>query len=167
MSGNMPDISSLRSNNGIPGIARSARSPSDNAPSPMTPRVPTRGPSMGQDDYQRMLMAQQAQQANRIAAQSPIGFGQQSQAAWQQNQMQQQQGMGNQGGYGGGGSPSIQQNWSQQQQGGYPFVSSPGGDHPPAIRHMSGTPGPQNSNPQSESGMVVPPDFNDLLDWPQ
>ncbi|KAF4575174.1 hypothetical protein EYR40_005094 [Pleurotus pulmonarius] len=167
MSGNMPDISSLRSNNGIPGIARSARSPSDNAPSPMTPRVPTRGPSLGQEDYQRMLMAQQAQQANRIAAQSPIGFGQQSQAAWQQNQMQQQQGMGNQGGYGGAGSPSIQQNWSQQQQGGYPFVSSPGGDHPQAIRHMSGTPGPQNSNPQSDSGMVVPPDFNDLLDWPQ
>jgi hypothetical protein len=55
----------LRSNSTIPGIARSTRSPSESAPSPMTPRgPPARGSSLSQEDYQRMMMQQQQQQGS-------------------------------------------------------------------------------------------------------
>lgn len=49
----------LRSNPGVPGIARSIRTPSDHMQSPMTPQ---RGTSQTPDDYQRAMMQQQQQQ---------------------------------------------------------------------------------------------------------
>jgi hypothetical protein len=53
------------SGSSIPGIARSTRSPPDGS-MPMTPRVSqARMPSMGHDDYQRMLLQQQQQQIRR------------------------------------------------------------------------------------------------------
>jgi hypothetical protein len=179
----------LRSNPAISGIARSTRSPSDSAPSPMTPRAPTRGPSLGQDDYQRGLM-QQAQ-SRAMAVQSPA-FNQHIQApTWQQNQQQQQQqamqmghgqgtsfGMTSPGStglsvspYGGAPSPPNSQNWAQG--GAYPFAPSPGqSDHAQTPRHMSATPVPQQQQllqPQTTS----PPaeafgasDF-DIFNWAQ
>ncbi|KAJ7895960.1 hypothetical protein B0H14DRAFT_3619022 [Mycena olivaceomarginata] len=174
------DFPALRSNAGIPGIARIARSPSDGGASGGmgTPRMgPTRVPSG--DDFQRMM--QQQQQRGGPGFGGPQGFpGQQPAQGWQQNQLQQQQAMqmgaggGGGGQYGmggggggvrpgsgyGGGAPSPpasggmgnNQNWGGQTQG-YPFAGSPGADMG-MQRHMSGTPGPgqmqQNTNPPTD-----------------
>ena len=174
----------LRSNSAIPGIARSTRSPSDSAPSPMTPRAPTRGPSLGQEDYQRAMMQQAPSRA--MTVQSPA-FNQHIQASnWQQNQQQQAMQMSHGQGstygmtppgsaglgvspYGGVPSPPNSQNWSQ---GIYPFAPSPGqqSDHPQTPRHMSATPAPQqqmqpqNTSPPAEQ--FGPSDF-DIFNWAQ
>jgi hypothetical protein len=171
----------LRSNSAIPGIARSTRSPSDGAQSPMTPRVPTRGSSMGQEDYQRLMAQQQAQASRAMAARSPVYSQHQQQqqipSGWQQQGMQinpsSSYGMSpppSAGPYGGGPSPSNNQNWSQQGQGGYPFASSPGSGHQPdhmqQIRHMSGTPGPQQQmQPQNTSPPAEQSNEFDIFSW--
>ncbi|KAG6856170.1 hypothetical protein H0H87_006854 [Tephrocybe sp. NHM501043] len=109
MSGD-PTFPALRSNPSIPGIARSTRSPSDGAVSPMTPRVPTRGGA--QDDYQRMMQAQQQMQARGMSAGSPVYNP-------QQQQQQQTQQMGVTGtGWQGNQHQGMQMGLGQQQQGG-------------------------------------------------
>jgi hypothetical protein len=134
----------LRSNSTIPGIARSGRSPSESAHSPMTPRAPSRlssQPPMQPEDYQRS-MTQQAQPSMMGTQQNPGSFHPQMQYhQWpngqqQQQQQQQQQlslggqmngfGMNPQGGagavnspYGGSISPSGGPSWQQQSMNGY------------------------------------------------
>lgn len=175
----------LRSNSTIPGIARSTRSPSDSAPSPMTPRAPTRGPSMSQEDYSRALLQAQQTQANRLLTahnQMQQQQQQQQQSNWQHQQQQQAMqmshgqgssygmsppGSAGMGSYGGNApSPSNSQNWSQ---GAYPFAPSPGahqsdrgGAQTP--RHLSATPAPQQHQQQNTSPPTDQSDF-DLFNW--
>ena len=52
-----PSFPALRSNPSVPGIARSTRTPSDHAPSPLTPQL-----SGGAQDLQRAMLQQQQQQ---------------------------------------------------------------------------------------------------------
>lgn len=183
------DFPALRSNASIPGIARIARSPSDG--SPMTPRMtPSRGPSMGAEDYQRAMMQQRGGMPGQNSGFNPQQFAaQQPSQSWQQNQLLQQQMQMHSGGGGGGvggsqygmgggrpgsgygGAPSPpgsgggmpNQNWGQAQ-GGYPFASSPGsGGDLGMQRHMSGTPGPQM---QQNIGPPTDESF-DPFNWPQ
>ncbi|KAJ7163781.1 hypothetical protein C8R43DRAFT_988630 [Mycena crocata] len=149
------EFPALRSNASIPGIARIARSPSDG--SPMTPRMtPVRGPSLGAEDYQRMMQ----QRGGGMPGQNggggfggpQQGFAPQPPQNWQQNQLQQQMqmsgggggqfgmGMGGGGprpgsGYGGAPSPPGSGGGMGgpggaqnwgQGPGGYPFSGSPG-----------------------------------------
>ncbi|KAF5371942.1 hypothetical protein D9615_008087 [Tricholomella constricta] len=116
----------LRSNasSSIPGIARSTRSPSDGAASPMTPRVPTRGSSLGQEDYQRLMQQQQAQQMQgqrAMSAGSPV-YGN------PQQQQQQMAGGGWQGSH--GQHQGMQMGLGQQQQQGPSSSSSYGMSSP-------------------------------------
>ncbi|KAJ7727969.1 hypothetical protein B0H16DRAFT_1589966 [Mycena metata] len=99
------DFPALRSNASIPGIARIARSPSDGGGG-MTPRMtPTRGPSMGAEDFQRAMMQQQrgGMAGPGGGGFGPGGFPQQPSQGWNQNALQQQAMMGGGGGGGGGG----------------------------------------------------------------
>jgi len=164
----------LRSNSTIPGIARIGRSPSDGSQGSMTPRMPSRGPSMGQEDYQRAMLQRQQQQMQA--------------ASWQQQQHQQQQmqmqaaassyGMQQRPGsathapspYGGAPSPpNSSQNWSTPGgSNSYPFAQSPGSSSDHVGRHMSATPVPQqmqqnHTSPPTDHGQV---EF-DPFSWPQ
>lgn len=138
----------LRSNSTIPGIARSTRSPSEAAPSPMTPRgPPARGSSLGQEDYQRMMMQQQHAQAQAQVARgmssapSPVYNQQQQQqhSQWPQNQNQNQ------------GQQAMQMNMSMGQQG--PYGMSPpgsaGGHYGGGSGGGSSAPSPSNSQSQN------------------
>lgn len=157
----------LRSNSTIPGIARSARSPSDGVHSPMTPRAPSRlsqQPQLQQNDYSQALM----QHSHAAMAQNPATFSPQVQNPnWPQSgqqPMQQQIGMvtgqmngypmnsPNNAGVGGGffGSAPSNPNWQQSQQGmtgSYPYGQSMG-QHMPSdqgrLSHMTGMFIPQN-----------------------
>ena len=175
----------LRSNPGVPGIARSARTPSDHAASPMTPQLSQRG---SVDDFQRAMM----QQAQRNIAQGS-GMNQLSMgninAGWpqsQSNQMQPNQGSygsmsppGSASGFGGtsGGSPSIggQSQWSPNASA-FPFNTGSPGMNPsvdamaPGSRQASSTPVPhqqmsQNS-PLPGGDQTSMNDF-DIFDWGQ
>lgn len=141
----------LRSNPGVPGIARSSRTPSDHTPSPA---VSQRMSSQASEEYQRAVMMQQAQQRGMTPhLQQNAGFAQMN---WPQtNQPQVPQGQGpygmsppnsagatHGGGYGGlpGGGPSSAQsgghNWPQNAAGGqFPFVAT----LPAASQHHSDT----------------------------
>ncbi|KAJ7179578.1 hypothetical protein C8R46DRAFT_644387 [Mycena filopes] len=181
------DFPALRSNASIPGIARIARSPSDGGSGGMTPRMtPTRGPSMGADDFQRVMMQQRGGMPGGGAPGGfgPGGFPQQPSQGWNQNQqLQQQQAMmgGGGGGYGMGagggprpgsaygGAPSPPgssgggmggQNWGGGG-GGY-FAGSPGGGGGDLgmQRHMSGTPAPQ-----MQQNTSLDPDYGGFPDW--
>lgn len=183
----------LRSNPGVPGIARSARTPSDHAPSPMTPQLSQRG-SGSMEDFQRVMM-QQAQ-AQRNMAQGGGGMNQMGMgnvnAAWPQsqpNQMQPNQGSygpmsppGSASGYGGmpGGSPSIggQQQWSPNASAPYPFnTGSPSANHSvegtaPGSRQASATPAPHQQQQVSQNSPLPGADQSglndfDIFDWGQ
>ncbi|KAF9523459.1 hypothetical protein CPB83DRAFT_689479 [Crepidotus variabilis] len=169
----------MRGQSSIPGIARSARSPTD-GPSPLQGRASQgRMPSMGQEDYQRMLLQQQQSQMRQMASASPGSFNpqmmnagpSQQQLAAAQMQQQQQQGYGMSPGsavsqFGGGGmtapSPTNSQNWGTPS--GYPFTGSGGNDQ----RHMSGTPAPgqQQSQMTAQTSPTdsLPNDL-DLFNW--
>ncbi|TFK74373.1 hypothetical protein BDN72DRAFT_955719 [Pluteus cervinus] len=177
----------LRSNATIPGIARSTRSPSDSAPSPMTPRTPNRGPSMNQEDYQRMMMQNQAR---GLAGSQNAAMMQQQQQQQQQQQMgggnwgqpgQSHQGLANQGGNfsmpsGNVGSPYVgatsplsngQNAWLQQ----YPFSQTTSGvvhqadlmQGNPSVQQQSSM---QSQNP-SPQGDILPTDFDLFQNWAQ
>ena len=168
----------LRSNSTIPGIARSARSPSDGVHSPMTPRAPSRlsqQPQLQQNDYSQAMM----QHSHAAMAQNPGSFNPQVQNPnWPQSgqqpmqqQMQQQMGMiagqmngysmnsPNNAGVGGyfGSTPSPSSlNWHQHQQGmtgSYPYGQSMG-QHAPSdqsrLSHMTGMSMPQNMSPMAD-----------------
>jgi hypothetical protein len=137
----------LRSNSTIPGIARSTRSPSDGAPSPMSPQIP-RGPTQ---DMRRMMDPSMGRGG---MGQMP-GFNQQMPNWQQKNQLGQQQQSMSMGqlqptNYGlpqgtGGNSFGGGQNWGTNQ---YPMASSPnsGGvyqDQSMISRQSSSTPAPQ------------------------
>ena len=151
----------MRSSSAIPGIARRTRSPSDGAPSPSMPRgMPTSRGSIGQEEYQRMMLQQQHGQAVRaMSSQSPTfnqhqqmmpGGGGGSSSNWSQ-QGGSNYGMSsdNTSGFGTGGGPGVPsptnngQSWNTATQGGYSFAPSPASDH---VRNMSATPAPQQQN---------------------
>jgi len=178
----------MRSNSAIPGIARSTRSPSDGAPSPLMPRgMPTRVGSIGQEEYQRMMLQQQHGQAVRAMASQSPAFNQHQQmmaaggggasSNWSQ-QGGPNYGMSpsdNASGFGGGGGPgpgapsptNHGQSWSTATHGGYPFAPSPSAsDH---VRNMSATPAPQQQNQATThdsppTDQMIPSDF-DLFNW--
>ena len=155
----------MRSSSAIPGIARRTRSPSDGAPSPLMPRgMPTRVGSIGQEEYQRMMLQQQHGQAVRaMSSQSPTfnqhqqmmaggGGGGSGSSNWSQQGGGPNYGMSsadNASGFGTGGGLGIPsptnngQSWNTAAQGGYPFAPSPASDH---VRNMSATPVPQQQN---------------------
>ena len=153
----------MRSSSAIPGIARRTRSPSDGAPSPLMPRgMPTRVGSIGQEEYQRMMLQQQHGQAVRaMSSQSPTfnqhqqmmaGGGGGGSSNWSQQGGGSNYGMSsadNTSGFGTGGGPGLPsptnngQSWNTATQGGYPFAPSPASDH---VRNMSATPAPQQQN---------------------
>ncbi|KAH0839559.1 hypothetical protein J3R83DRAFT_448 [Lanmaoa asiatica] len=174
----------LRSNSTIPGIARSARSPSDGVHSPMTPRAPSRlsqQPQLQQNDYSQAMM----HHAHASMAQNPGTFNPQVQNPnWPQSgqqPMQQQMGMvtGQMNGYSmnspnsagvGGGffgstpSPSNT-NWPQHQQGmtgSYPYGQSMG-QHTQLdqsrLSHMTGMSIPQNMSPMAD-GSGAPGEYD-------
>ncbi|KAH7875962.1 hypothetical protein F5879DRAFT_1045908 [Lentinula edodes] len=187
----------LRSNAAIPGIARSARSPPDGGiggggggigiggisgsgpgnQSPMTPRMPARGPSMGQDEFARMMGGSvgPSPRGGMMSGSGPGNFTPQQMQNWQQQQMAggMRPPSAHGGGYGGGGGGSMGAPSPGSAGGGfgsgssggmgspsYPFPTpSPGSGHPGDLsssnlglgmpRHMSATPGPgqQMRNP--------------------
>lgn len=179
-----PDPGAFRSKSTIPGIARSARSPTDASTSisPVHNQSQTsRGGNMGmtQEDYQRMMMQQQQGQA-RAMAQSPAfgqqGWGQQQQQQQQQErqqqlqlQQQQQFGMSPPGSAVGAPSPPNSQNWNGAQ---YPFSSSSpigggggGLGEMQQIRHLSATPAPQQQQRQMTPQNTSPPTTENEADW--
>ena len=159
------DFPALRSNSTIPGIARSTRSPSDGAPSPMSPQMP-RGPSQ---DMRRTVNPSMSGGMGQMPGFSP------QMPNWQQkNQLggQQQQPMsmghlqppayGLQQGTGGnsfGGGLGFNQNWGANP---YPLAPSPnsGGFQQPeqmlTSRQSSSTPAPQ-MQPQANSPSALYP----------
>lgn len=173
-----------RSNNPIPGIARSARSPSDSSSGSMTPRPGTavgRGASLGQEDYHRMMMKQQQGQnpqgtmfgSSGGAAQGMMGgnwAGQQGGGMGMgqspsQNQNIQLQGMQMQGGYG-MSSPIQAQQQPQQHQQAQPaaaglgsFMGGASASPPPmgvSSPTWAGSPTQQGSGGGGMSGMFSP-----------
>ncbi|KAH7888162.1 hypothetical protein F5I97DRAFT_1926547 [Phlebopus sp. FC_14] len=164
----------LRSNSTIPGIARSARSPSDGAHSPMTPRAPSRlsqQPQMPANDYQQVTL----HHAQSTMPQNAAPFNPQVQNHWPQNgqqPMQQQMGIGGgqmngysmsppnsagagSGFFGGAPSPSSQ-NWQQGMTGSYPYGQASMGQQRSQTEqvrptHLSGTPAPQNMGPMGDN----------------
>lgn len=174
----------LRSNSTIPGIARSARSPSDGVHSPMTPRAPSRlsqQPQLQQNDYSQAMM----QHPHTVMAQNPGTFNPQIQNPnWPQSgqlPMQQQMGMipaqmngysmnaANNAGVGGGffGSTAspTNPNWQHQQQGmpvSY-LYGQPMGQHVPSdqgrLSHMTGMSMPQNMSPMVD-GSGAPGEYD-------
>ncbi|RDX52942.1 hypothetical protein OH76DRAFT_1343952 [Lentinus brumalis] len=96
-----PQFAALRSNPGMPGIARSARTPSDSVPSPVSQQRMSMSGQSPEEQQQRAMMIQQAQaQAQRgMASQMQnAGFGGGGGMSFAQ-----MQGMGMGGGGGGGG----------------------------------------------------------------
>ncbi|KAK7696463.1 hypothetical protein QCA50_001120 [Cerrena zonata] len=180
-------IPALRSNPAMPGIARSTRTPSDHAPSPLTPQL-----GQSPQDYQRAMLVQQQQQqqaqrgmsmSNNPMANpgvSHLSGGMTNNPNWQQMgsplnpQIPSNQdhssaygmsppGSAGQGAFVGGGMNGINpammnQNWN----GGGQFslgLDSPAGSQP------SATPNPQQQmaagSPSVQNGM---PDFNHVND---
>ncbi|KAF8508828.1 hypothetical protein JB92DRAFT_567741 [Gautieria morchelliformis] len=169
---------------GMPGIARSVRSPTDGAPA--TPRMPQKRPA--QNDIYQMALYNQAQvQRNAsmgarpgtsMGAMAPPPQQQQQQQQQQQGQQGQQAGQygGNGAGFGPGmmygGTPGMgahtgQQNWQlsqqQQQQQQVHSVS------PAVLQHHpdAGTPRPTSS---ASSNVLMPNDaigesFDSLFNW--
>jgi hypothetical protein len=176
----------MRSGSAIPGIARSTRSPSDGAPSPLMPRgMPTRVGSIGQEEYQRMMLQQQHGQAVRAMSSQSPAFNQHQQmmvgggggsSNWSQQGGGSNYGMSssdNTSGFGSGGlgvpSPTNNgQSWNAATQGGYPFAPSPSAsDH---VRNMSGTPVPAQQQNQGSTHDSPSADQNitsefDLFSW--
>ena len=181
--GNFP--AALRSNPGVPGIARSARTPSDHAPSPMTPQI-SQGRGGQMDDFQRAMMAQR--NLAQGGGMNQLGGGNMN-PQWPQSQgMGGNPGMpgamsppGSAGGFGGmsgGGSPAIggQQQWSPNSGGGqFPFNTGSPSAGPQDMsgagsRQASATPAPtaglaQNS-PMPGGDQSGLNDF-DIFDWDQ
>jgi len=175
----------LRSNSTIPGIART-RSPSESAPSPVTPVTPralTRGPSLGQEDYQRMIQAQQQQQQQQRVQNLPFHQQMPQSSNWQHGQsMQMGAGQGSTFGMtppgsAGHGTPygvpsptNSQNNWSQGPSGGVHYSFSPPppsqSDRVHTPRHMSSTPAPRqmlhDNSPQAEQSVLS---GFDTLNW--
>ncbi|KAF8450941.1 hypothetical protein L210DRAFT_3639971 [Boletus edulis BED1] len=173
----------LRSNSTIPGIARSARSPSDGVHSPMTPRAPSRlsqQPQLQQNDYSQAMM----QHPHVAMAQNPATFNPQVQNPnWPQSgqqPMQQQMGMvagqmngfsmnspngaGVGGGFFGSAPSPSNSNWQQHPQamtGSYPYGQSMG-QHVPSdqgrLSHMTMSI-PQNMSPMAD-GSGAPGEYD-------
>lgn len=179
--GNFP--AALRSNPGVPGIARSTRTPSDHAPSPMTPQI-SQGRGSQMEDFQRAMMAQRNLQAGGMNQM----VGGNMNPAWPQSQgMVGSPGMHGAmsppgspgfGGMSGGGSPSIggQQQWSPNNGGQFPFHTGSPSAGPGDIslsaagsRQASATPVPTNmtqNSPMPGGDQTGLNDF-DIFDWGQ
>lgn len=185
MLGGTPDgnnFPALRSNASVPGIARSTRTPSDHAPSPLTPQLSGRP-----EDMQRAMMQQGQRNMLQNQAMSQLGMGGMNQS-WQQGQQmgnsmphaQASYGMTPPGsaGYGsmsgGAPSPAAGQQWAQAGAGQFSFngASPPGqpsDGNTPGSRQTSATPAPHQQMAQNspmggdQAGLN---DF-DLFSWTQ
>jgi hypothetical protein len=165
----------LRSNSTIPGIARSTRSPSDGAPSPMSPQLP-RGVAQ---DMRRMVNPSMGGGMGTMAGFSPQmpNWQQKNQLGQQQQQSMpmghlQPQNYGMQSGMGSGnsfGGLVSNQNWGSNP---YPMAPSPtsGGyqqlDQMMIPRQSSSTPAPQ-MQPQSISPPIhhTSPNEFEMFNW--
>ncbi len=169
----------LRSNPGVPGIARSTRTPSDHGASPMTPQLSQRG-SVQMEDYQRAMM-QQGQRGMTPNTPNPssgqMGVGNIN-SAWPQGQSgtphishgQGSYGMSPPGsaGYGNmsGGVHSPAGNQWVHTGGQFPYAaaSPAGSQHPsdggagPNSRQTSATPA---SNPHQQQMLQNSPSMGD------
>ncbi|KIP09807.1 hypothetical protein PHLGIDRAFT_125957 [Phlebiopsis gigantea 11061_1 CR5-6] len=185
MLGGSPDganfPAALRSNPGVPGIARSARTPSDHAPSPITPQLSQRG-STSMDDFQRSMMQQAQRNIAQGGGMNQLAMGNAGWAQSQQNPMTPNQASfgamsppGSATGY--GGSPSIggQQQWSPNANASFQFntgspLGNPSADlMAPGSRQASATPAPQQmaqNSPLPGGDQTGMNDF-DLFDWGQ
>lgn len=163
----------LRSNSAIPGIARSTRSPSDGALSPMSPQMP-RGPTQ---DMRRMMNSSMSGGMGQMSGfnqqmpnwQQKNQLGQQLQQSVPMGHLQQAPNYGVQPGAGGnsfGGSPVSNHNWGTNQ---YPMASSPNsGGYPDQTmipRQSSSTPAPQMQG--SPTAQQTSPNEFDLFNWSQ
>lgn len=182
-------IPSLRSNPGMPGIARSTRTPSDHGPSPMTPQSAQRSQNQSAEEYQR-AMIQHAQRGMTPHTQSPAMpqmAGGVPNSNWQQahaNQpsmghgqgpygMSPSNSTGNIGGMSNASSPAGNQAWSQNAGGMSQHTFNTGSPAPglgqdgSSSRQTSMTPAPHQMNQGSpvtdQNGMG---DF-DLFNWNQ
>lgn len=175
-------IPALRSNPAMPGIARSTRTPSDHAPSPMTPQL-----GQGAQDYQRAMLAQQQQQQHQVQrgmsmsshpmANSNLSGGMTNNPNWQQMgsplnpQIPSNQdhsstygmsptGSAGQGSFGGGmngiNPAMINQNWNGMNGGGQ---FSLGMDSP------AGSQASVTSNPQQQMAAGSPSVQNGMSDF--
>lgn len=183
MMGNMMEnsIPALRSNPGVPGIARSARTPSDHVSSPMTPRLSGQIP----DEMQRAMM----QQRGSVPPPQDSALPQMTQSGMQNNPWSQSSppslaGLGNYGvntmppnpaSFGAlPGASTASQTWSQNGGTGsqFPFnlgspsVGPQSSDGLPGSRHASATPAPsmgQNSPVMDQTGLSE----MDIFNWTQ
>jgi len=169
----------LRSNPSVPGIARSTRTPSDHAPSPMTPQLSQMGNQRG--------MNQLAQGGGMGQMGGGMGGGNIN-TAWPQSQHNPQQMGQGQGGYGmsppgsAGGfggmpnasSPVNSQHWNQSGQ--ISFSGGPMGGNQqlsdalgmPISRQTSATPAPQQQLQQnSPMGDQIGLNEFDIFNFPQ
>jgi hypothetical protein len=165
----------LRSNSTIPGIARSTRSPSDGAPSPMSPQM-SRGSSQ---DMRRMMNPNMGASMGGGMGQMP-GFNQQM-PNWQpKNQLGQQQqsipignlqmpNFGVQPGAANSFASGLtsNQNWGVNQ---YPMASSPnsGGyllEPSMPARQSSSTPAPQMQSHGSPPIPQILPNEFEMFSW--
>ncbi|KAI0751210.1 hypothetical protein C8Q80DRAFT_1268487 [Daedaleopsis nitida] len=159
-----PQFPALRSNPSMPGIARTARTPSDSVPSPVSQqRLSMSGASP--EEQQRAMMMQQAQRG-MVSHMQSAGFGNGTMANPGYAAQMQQMGMG--GGQGGGnaygmGSPPGSsggggQMWGQGGGGGQGFPSGgPFMAPSPSASHDGMTPGRGASGtPVSHQQMGTP-----------
>ena len=184
-----PQFPALRSNPGMPGIARSARTPSDSNPSPVAGQRLSMSSQSAEEQQQRAMMLQaqqQQQQQQQRAQQMQAGFsgGPMGNPAYAAAQMQQM--VQNMGGVGRMGSPpgSAQSPASGGQMygggggmqgfpsggGGGPFMApSPSATQHEGMvpaRQTSATPGPhqQMANATGDQGGLNELDF---FNWGQ
>ncbi|KAI1785341.1 hypothetical protein LXA43DRAFT_976283 [Ganoderma leucocontextum] len=190
-----PQFPALRSNPGMPGIARSARTPSDSNPSPVAgQRMSMSGQSAEDQQRAMMMQAQQQQRASLTPQQIQASFsgGPMGNPAYAAAQMQQMvQGVGGGGGGGGQGAnayrmgspPGSAQSAVGGQMygggmqgfpgggGGGPFMaSSPSASQHEGMapaRQTSATPGPHQQMGANSAGDQGGMNELDFFNWGQ
>ncbi len=174
-----PQFPTLRSNPGMPGITRSARTPSDSVPSPVSQqRLSMSGQSPDEQQHQhqqqqRAMMMQQAQQRGMAPQMQNAGYGNGGGMGNPAFAQMQQMGMGGGGqganaygmgsppgsagggsGFGGGSPASTGQMWGQGGGGG--GQGFPGGGPfmapSPSASHDGMTPGRGTPAPHQQMG---------------
>ena len=198
LGGDGASFPALRSNpSAVPGIARSTRTPSDHAPSPLTPQLS----GGGAQDLQRAMMQQQQQQqqqAQRIMhGINQMGRGMDGiNPSWPQTQQQQAQQQAGayamsppgSAGFGAAASPTGGPQWAGGAGAGAQFAYNAGspsagpqgqqdGGMGPVSRQTSATPAPHQQQQQQQQLAAqnnamgdqagLNVDFNDMFNWGQ
>lgn len=180
----------LRSNPSVSGIARSTRTPSDHAGSPMTPQLSQRTSNAMQDNFNPAMMGGGQRNMNLSQGGGMGQMGSNMNAAWSQNQQSPQHMSQGQGGFGmspsasaggfngmgGNASSPPHQQWNHGGQ--FPFsAGSPAGNQQHEVvslqpaRQTSATPAPHQQQPQlaQNSPMGDQTGLNDfdIFNWAQ